>query len=100
MHLHEKMKPLYYIQITAFAILTIVASYFYVNTALSLTEENESKKMIGQLLLFAATLSAGYIMYLYQSNDQRKRDMHLSRDAWERQKNQQSHESFENFKKI
>ena len=69
------MKRSYYIfQIIAFAILTLVAGYFYVDIAMSLTEENESKKMIGQLFLFSATLSAGYIMYLYQSNDQRKRD--------------------------
>ena len=95
------MKQSYYIlQITVFAVLTIVSAYFYINTALSLTEENEGKKMIGQLLLFSATLSAGYIMYLYQSNDQRKRDEAIKQDAWARQQDQQSHESFENFKKF
>ena len=95
----RKMKQLYLTEMMVFAILIIVASSFYVYTALSLTDENEGKKMIGQLFLFAATLSAGYLMYIHQSNDQRKRDEAIKQDAWKRQQDQQSHESFENFKK-
>jgi len=94
------MKQKYYIfQIVAFAILTLVAGYVYFDIALGLTDEVEGKKMIGQLPLFSATLSAGYIMYLYQSNDQRKRDETIKEDAWKRQQDQQNHERFENFKK-
>ena len=94
------MKRIYPIfQITSFAIITLVAGYFYIDIALGLTDEVEGKKMIGQLFLFIATLSTGYLLYLYQSNDQRKRDETIKEDSWKRQQDQQRHESFENFKK-